>query len=543
MGVIIVIFLGCLVLFSGPNAAEKAAEHDATAIEGGGISLVERNERSLMEILAGEKEVQYADSGTDQLEDRMKREAANDVPTPWQRRFKLGITISSNLLNTAGHLSTILDLVGRAFGLFGTPEVTNQQLHDMLQEISSKIDDISLDIHELGKELNYQSCLGQYGEDVKLVYGYANDDGTNGYDPDGWADTVLSRGQDGVEKALENIQHMAMGTGPSFVLCDGKSLFELLFERMNGDWQGPFATKIRQVMAHVVALQTAGYAVCMEAFKIKGKSDVEFSKLHGDTEAKMKELLLFIQQYLPFDCPDGYTPFRDACYKVITERKTHDEASTYCKYQQQSRGKLAMAKDKGTNDFLIRLKNDACKHCQFHFGLTDTAWEGQWKWADESQLGSFNDWAPDEPNDGGGWWCWGCRSQDCAVFNKDGGENGNKWDDRQCSTSLYFICEVLPSQVACEGDTLQIRCSPGKKVDVRHERFDCDSTVCEPRRDDDVHDAGLWNRWWFPNCNCYGSTAIWYLCKYSMENRKRCLVPTRPCPGKSRYLKVLYSCI
>ncbi|KAI8513880.1 hypothetical protein Bbelb_082040 [Branchiostoma belcheri] len=144
-----------------------------------------------------------------------------------------------------------------------------------------------------------------------------------------------------------------------------------------------------------------------------------------------------------FNCSDGYTLYGDVCYKVFKQSKSHHEASTTCS-RQGTLGRLAMAKDEGTNDFLTRLKNDACGKCQFHFGLNDTDTEGKWKWVDGSDLRSFDDWAPDEPDDGGGWWCWGCKSQDCAVFKTN--TNGNKWDDRQCSKALYFICEMSASQ-------------------------------------------------------------------------------------------------
>eukprot|EP00058_Branchiostoma_floridae_P015247 XP_002600735.1 hypothetical protein BRAFLDRAFT_83478 [Branchiostoma floridae] len=138
-------------------------------------------------------------------------------------------------------------------------------------------------------------------------------------------------------------------------------------------------------------------------------------------------------------CTDGYTRYKEVCYKVIKESKTHHEASTFCSRQGPS-GRLAMAKDRGTNDFLIGLKNGACNNCQYHFGLTDTATEGQWKWADGSALGLFKDWASGEPNNGRGGWWGGRFSEDCAEFKK--GSGGGEWNDVRCSKKQFFICEV-----------------------------------------------------------------------------------------------------
>ncbi|KAI8513882.1 hypothetical protein Bbelb_082060 [Branchiostoma belcheri] len=143
----------------------------------------------------------------------------------------------------------------------------------------------------------------QYSHDRKLLKNFAEDledvgdDGIyTGPRPDNWAEAVLDAGPDGVSQAIRNIRDMVMGTSAH------RSLFEVLFEQMEGNWQEGF-DKISKNMALYLSLQTAGYSACMAALKTKGDSS-EFDRVHKESAAKLNEQLQFLQQYLPPDDED-----------------------------------------------------------------------------------------------------------------------------------------------------------------------------------------------------------------------------------------------
>ncbi|CAH1241443.1 COLEC10 [Branchiostoma lanceolatum] len=135
------------------------------------------------------------------------------------------------------------------------------------------------------------------------------------------------------------------------------------------------------------------------------------------------------------NCPSGWQLKGTRCYKAFTISKTWDDASDYCQDQGPG-GMLAMAKDGGTNSFLISLKNAKSRSEGFWFGLNDLKKEGQWMWSDDTRHWprlDFNNWAPNEPNDGGTQWN---TREMCAEFLKTG-----KWNDVRCYMGRYFICE------------------------------------------------------------------------------------------------------
>ncbi|XP_035663427.1 lactose-binding lectin l-2-like [Branchiostoma floridae] len=91
-------------------------------------------------------------------------------------------------------------------------------------------------------------------------------------------------------------------------------------------------------------------------------------------------------------CYSGYTVFRGICYKVYSTPKSFGDAAAFCR---QHGGTLAMPRDAETNTFLLSL----FKPGQFWFGLRK---EGRFKWLDGSALGTYNYWAPGQPNNEGG---------------------------------------------------------------------------------------------------------------------------------------------
>ena len=67
----------------------------------------------------------------------------------------------------------------------------------------------------------------------------------------------------------------------------------------------------------------------------------------------------------------------------------------------------------------------------FHFGLSDLAEEGDWRWESQEPL-TETDWSEGEPNS------WGGKEEDCAALNY---EDLDGWIDLPCSSRVPFVCE------------------------------------------------------------------------------------------------------
>ncbi|KAI8488354.1 Collectin-11 [Branchiostoma belcheri] len=129
-------------------------------------------------------------------------------------------------------------------------------------------------------------------------------------------------------------------------------------------------------------------------------------------------------------CPCGYERFSerpDMCYKFSTDTKTYAAAKSAC--HQADGGRLAMPKDKATNDLLDK-QLWARKYLFAWIGLTYEVTEGTWMWEDGTPLGSWNNLAQ-------GYSYTKYRVRNCAIlFDSD------EWNDIGCSSSMHYICEV-----------------------------------------------------------------------------------------------------
>ncbi|XP_035660163.1 collectin-12-like [Branchiostoma floridae] len=86
-------------------------------------------------------------------------------------------------------------------------------------------------------------------------------------------------------------------------------------------------------------------------------------------------------------CPEGYTKWRETCYKAFNEYKsggTFNEATETCR---RDGGTLAMPRDAETNKFLVSLERN--KGSFYWIGLHDQRSEGLFEWVDGSVLGRF----------------------------------------------------------------------------------------------------------------------------------------------------------
>ncbi|XP_066295826.1 lactose-binding lectin l-2-like [Branchiostoma lanceolatum] len=139
-------------------------------------------------------------------------------------------------------------------------------------------------------------------------------------------------------------------------------------------------------------------------------------------------------------CPDGYTMFREICYKAFITWTTFIEATAGCS---ADGGTLAMPRDAETDAFLISLYKSASDHepflyhTYFWFGLHDRRREGSFAWVDGSALGTYSNWGPAQPND-----YWG--NQDCVVYSAKYPKD--KWVDMGCDELYHSICQAVPGR-------------------------------------------------------------------------------------------------
>ncbi|XP_078694695.1 uncharacterized protein LOC144923752 isoform X2 [Branchiostoma floridae x Branchiostoma belcheri] len=127
------------------------------------------------------------------------------------------------------------------------------------------------------------------------------------------------------------------------------------------------------------------------------------------------------------ECPAGYQPFGDACFKAFDEAKDYATAEAVCAAEG---GILAEPRNIAVNDFLITLKTALNPRVRFWLGLSDREKEGTWRWNNGEELdrNSFASWAEGEPNQAG--------NEDCAVVEAD-----SKWNDVPCRLRYRFICQ------------------------------------------------------------------------------------------------------
>ncbi|CAH1247959.1 FIBCD1 [Branchiostoma lanceolatum] len=131
------------------------------------------------------------------------------------------------------------------------------------------------------------------------------------------------------------------------------------------------------------------------------------------------------------ECPKpGYVRFNGICYKDFADdedKKTYDEARQTCA---ADGGMLAMPKDGETNTFIAELGNG---NDQRWIGLTDADSEDQWVFEDGQTLQStgYSNWKDNEPTDD--------DDKHCAVLRP----NDSTWEDKGCSDSKRFICQLF----------------------------------------------------------------------------------------------------
>ncbi|XP_027880148.1 CD209 antigen-like protein E [Xiphophorus couchianus] len=130
-------------------------------------------------------------------------------------------------------------------------------------------------------------------------------------------------------------------------------------------------------------------------------------------------------------CPAGWRTFSCSCYFLSTSSGSWNKAREDCRNRG---GDLVVINDDDEQNFLSTIINK-----ETWIGLNDIETEGSWKWVDDTPLTQLltKHWSKKQPDNGGGDPYWG--EEDCAHINTE-----KLWNDRNCSSSMQWICEKDP---------------------------------------------------------------------------------------------------
>ena len=143
-------------------------------------------------------------------------------------------------------------------------------------------------------------------------------------------------------------------------------------------------------------------------------------------------LLYFIQsiKYI-VRCENGWTMFKNGCYKFFPEEKAWNEAKSTCEHDN---GQLTSIHSKDEMDFL---------RCQQDPASVHTTWVGGqrqyngFQWVDGTSF-DFDNWYMSQPDNQGG-------NENCLQVHANPGQDWHdKWSDAPCDEKRNFICKKKP---------------------------------------------------------------------------------------------------
>ncbi|XP_066982679.1 macrophage mannose receptor 1-like isoform X2 [Macrobrachium rosenbergii] len=126
-------------------------------------------------------------------------------------------------------------------------------------------------------------------------------------------------------------------------------------------------------------------------------------------------------------CPSGWTAFNRHCYYFNNSTDTWNGAKSWCESNLNSN--LASVENADENDFLTGMA--ASMNLDLWLGLHDDEAGANWHWTDGSDLGRYNNWADNQPDDYHG-------LEHCGELKRGQG----KWNDLECDQKLGFVCKI-----------------------------------------------------------------------------------------------------
>ena len=131
------------------------------------------------------------------------------------------------------------------------------------------------------------------------------------------------------------------------------------------------------------------------------------------------------------DCPSGWDPYGDKCYKVYPKTftvrgKNWEDARAVCL---SYGGDLVSISNQSEQTFLSQ-KTKQYKSQLFWIGFNDRRNESNFEWSDGSDV-TFKNWGWREPNDR-------FKSEDCTEMYYS---FRSRWNDDSCAKEYGYICK------------------------------------------------------------------------------------------------------
>ncbi|XP_071940910.1 C-type mannose receptor 2-like [Antedon mediterranea] len=165
------------------------------------------------------------------------------------------------------------------------------------------------------------------------------------------------------------------------------------------------------------------------------------------------------------DESNGWSNSNGKCYLFVDEQRSWDRAASECELVG---GQLVKVENQNTQDYLNVLTSRYRR--TYWIGLSDSNsdTEGDYKWSDDTSLGSYTNWAITEPNNK-----YFASGGNCAEV-LDTVNSVGKWSTAPCSQTLSFICQRPEGICATgwrlfDGNCYQINAnSPKTWTDSKH---------------------------------------------------------------------------
>ncbi|KAL3984231.1 transmembrane protein [Sarotherodon galilaeus] len=143
-----------------------------------------------------------------------------------------------------------------------------------------------------------------------------------------------------------------------------------------------------------------------------------------------------------YKCEGGWEQHGGKCYYFSISKSSWKQSRDECRAKE---GDLVKIDSREEQSFLERRLRDVMTEVKdkFWIGLTDSAEEGRWVWADGSPLDqSLKFWSGKEPDNWNGHNGKHPEGEDCARMGEKGGAKDlNCWFDAFCSKPHRSICE------------------------------------------------------------------------------------------------------
>ena len=143
-------------------------------------------------------------------------------------------------------------------------------------------------------------------------------------------------------------------------------------------------------------------------------------------------------------CENGWTMFRNGCYKVFREKKEWNEAKNTCEQDcgpvGSTCGQLTSIHSQDETDFIRCQQTDANQGRQ---KTVHTTWVGGqrtnngFQWIDGTAF-DYDNWYTNQPDNQGG-------NEDCLQVHSNPGQDWHdKWSDAACDEKRNFVCKKKP---------------------------------------------------------------------------------------------------